>query len=258
LILWADLSFQYFSTLIFEVFMRKFLFLTMTALLGAASSAHANEVTGVTCPAGYNAVISNGQKKLVCEKIEVITLDSHCGIGSMDSAGSDTCLPIGAGNRKPSGIFGWIPGVHPPMDQFRRVVVANGPDKFTANQKVYAYPEGAVYVGMNPSRGVSCPGSFDGDKRDDGRGIRCDKVVANNVAADCDNFAGLGWTLEVDERGNQDLCVGGGSKGPTKPRGMTKAQFDIEDALPQIKWHLSVNNGPDKWKKKEYAFPKAN
>lgn len=235
--------------------MRKFLFITISALLGAASSAHANEVTGVTCPAGYNVVISNGEKTLVCEKTEVITLGSHCGIGSMDSAGSDTCLPVGAGNRRPSGIFGWIPGVHPPIEKFQRVVIANGPDKFTANKKVYAYPEGAVYVGVDASKGVTCPSGFDGDKRDDLRGIRCDKVLANNVAADCD----LGWTLREDDQGrDQDKCIGANGVGPTKPRGITKVQFDIEDDLSHIKWHLSKNNGPDKWKKKEYAFPKTN
>lgn len=246
------------STSALETAMHKFLFLSATALLVSAAPAHANEVTGVTCPATYAATISNGERKLVCEKTEVITLPSDCGNGAMDAAGSDTCFPQGSGNKTPSKIGGWNPLMHPPKEQFRRVVNPTGPDTFTANKQVYAYPEGATYIGLDASRGVSCPSGFDGDKRRDGRGIRCDKVVRNNVEADCDNFMGLGWTYRPDDAGTLDRCVGGGGTGPTKPRGMTKAQFDVEDALPQIKWHLMQQAGADKWKKKEYAFPQAN
>ena len=238
--------------------MHKFLFTSAAALLVAASSAQANEVTGVTCPASYNVLISNGDKKLICEKIEEVKLPSDCGNGAMDAAGSDTCFPQGSGNKTPSKVGGWNPLVHPPKEQFRRVVNVTGPDSFVADKKVYAFPQGATYVGLDASKGVSCPAGFDGDKRTDNRGIRCDKVVRNNVEADCDNFGGLGWTYRPDDRGTLDRCVGGGGSGPTKPRGMTKAQFDIEDGLSHIKWHLMQQAGADKWKKKEYAFPRAN
>jgi len=233
--------------------MHKFLSISLTSLLAVAASAQAGEVTGVNCPSGYDVTISNSDKKLLCQKRETITLASGC-LGVMNPTGADTCLPVGTGSLTPSGPVGLLPGVHPALSKFRRVVNPSAADKFVANVVKHAFPEGAIYVG-NASKAVSCPAGFDGDKSSSGRGIRCDKVVANNVAADCD----FGWTLRVDDQGqNRDKCIGVNGVGNTKPRGITGVQFGIEDALPNVKWHLAVNNGGDKWKKKEYAYPKAN
>lgn len=240
----------------------------LAASLWMQTAAHANEVTGVTCPAGSTATISNGDKKLTCSVTKTYTLDSICSplvfksilptVGLnvvMQPAGSDKCLAVVSGKTSPSVMAPPLPGM-PAASEFHRVVNNSGPDRFEATVREYSFPEGATlpYVG-DASNGVSCPSGYDGDKRPDGKGIRCDKVERNNVQADCD----FGWTLRVDDQGRDtDKCIGINGVGPTKPRGISKVQFDLEDALPNVKWHLDVNNGADKWKKKLYAFPHAN
>jgi len=240
----------------------------LAASLWMSTAAHANEVTGVTCPSGFTATTSNGDKKLTCSVNKTYTRQSICspivfnGILPtaklnvvMQPSGSDKCLAVVSGKTTSSVMEPPLPGM-PEAKTFRRVVSGSGPDRFEATVTEYAFPQGATlpYIG-DAAKGVSCPSGYDGDKRSDGRGIRCDKIDRNNVAADCD----FGWTLRVDDLGrNEDKCIGINGPGPTKPRGMTKVQFDIENALPQVKWHLAKNNGSDKWKKKLYAFPRAN
>lgn len=219
------------------------------------TTAYAAEPDGVTCPNGTDAKISNGNKTLVCEKKEAITLASGC-LGVMDPKGSDTCLPAITGARTPSGPIGHLPLVHPPLSEFKRKVSENKPDTFEAEKVTHVFPNGKpIPYGGNAANGVTCPSGFDGDKTSNNRGIRCDQVERNNVAADCD----FGWTLRVDDLGNpRDKCIGINGAGATKPRGITKVQFDIEEALPNVNWILDTKAGPDSWKKKLYAYPRSN
>lgn len=238
------------------------------------TSAQANEVTGVRCPAGTDAEISNGNKTLKCSKNKTYRLASICspvafgpsGMTAntrivMEPQGLDQCKAVVTGIAAPSVMAPPLPG-YPPANKFSRVVKASTPDEFVATVKEYAYPEGGpLYTLGDKSKGVVCPSGFDGDRRFEGRGIRCDKVEGQARLADCD----FGWTWSGTHRGDgKDVCIGVNGVGPTKPQGMTKVQFDVEDALPSVKWHLDVNAGSggaggasnDRWKKKVYAFPK--
>ena len=91
----------------------------------------------------------------------------------------------------------WLSLVHPPLSEFKRKVNENKPDTFETEKVSHVFPNGKPipYVG-NAANGVTCPTGFDGDKVSNDRGIRCDQVERNNVAADCD----FGWPLHVDDQ----------------------------------------------------------
>ncbi len=225
-----------------------------TAYVFAPAAAFAGEQQGVKCPAGSTAEISNGNRNLVCFKNTApLERESTCigqrGLnlnhvirqGQPDIC-SDIKTQVNAGAPTPA----LLPG--DPQTGWVRAEFPTGKDKFThAGGREYVLPEGAFYSPTaNKERGVACESPFsDGDVVHNGRGIRCEKP--QRVAADCD----FGWTLRVDDLGgNRDKCIGINGAGPTKPRGITKVQYDTQ----QDKWILDTNNGPDTWR--EFAFPK--
>ncbi len=261
------------------------------ALALGAPVAHAGEQQGVKCPSGFDAVISNGNKKLVCVKTARYELASICSpivvstkavsglspSGSvtvpistnsanvvMEPSGADQCLAVMTGSKTPSQMS--PPGLgQPAPSEFTRVVSAAGPDKFVATRTEYAFPEGAMYGPGDARNGVSCPSGYDGDKVFNDRGIRCDKLDGSPKPADCDGIAAgpvaLGWRWERDHVGSEDRCVpmGTGSHGPTKPQGMTKVQHDADRARNDAGWILDKNAGArDTWQRKVYAFPARN
>lgn len=240
----------------------------------AAAPAQAGPQQGVKCPSGYDARISEGNRKLVCSRQKTYELASICSpaafsskgvkIGTnivMDPAGIDQCLAVGTGAKTASVMAPPQPG-YPAASAFRRDPSAGGPDRFVATVTEYAFPSGGpLYIGT-ASAGVRCPSGYDGDKEYDGRGIRCDKRDGPPRPADCDGIAAgpvaLGWRWERDHRGAEDRCLpmGTGEDGPTKPEGMTKAQHDLERASDSIGWVLDKNSGArDRWQRKVYAFP---
>ena len=142
-----------------------------------------------------------------------------------------------------------------PPNGWTREDTPGGRDIFVRTITKFELPQGAVFNPLDDeSKGVSCSGDYtDGSSINSGRGIRCE--TSRQVDADCDAF----WTLRVDDNGqNRDKCIGINGAGATKPRGITKVQFDIEEALPNVNWILDTKAGPDSWKKKLYAYPRSN
>jgi hypothetical protein len=251
---------------------------TAVAATFLAGPAHAGEQQGVKCPDGFEADISNDNRKLVCSRR--YTLASICPpavfaatsikINSkvvMDPVGRDggidQCLAVGAGRKVDSVMSPPLPG-YPALATFERKKHATGPDTFVSNTTQYAFPvSGPRFLG-DASHGVQCPAGYDGDKRFNGRGIRCDKNDGTPKRADCDGLhAGIvsvGWELKIDKRGNEDRCVptASGSDGPTKPEGMTKVHHDAERDSDAIGWVLRDRDGRDQWQRKVYAWPKSN
>lgn len=243
-----------------------------------AAPAHAGRQQGVKCPDGFDAQISNGNRKLVCSR--PYRLASICPpavfeakgikLGSnivMDPVGRDggidQCLAVGAGSKVDSVMSPPLPG-YPPLSTFKRIKNPTGPDVFESSVTEYAFPEGGpTYVG-DASKGVQCPAGYDGDKRFNGRGIRCDKHDGPPKLADCDGahagIVSVGWKLEVDRRGNEDRCVpsAGGADGPTKPEGMPKVVFDRDRGANDVGWLLIDRKGRDQWQRKVYEYPKSN
>jgi len=185
----------------------KTLLLTKTAAAAATFvwmalpvTAHASEQTGVSCPAGTEATLSNGVLK--CKKAEPKVLASICvpRFGKtnlvLNPTGSDTCLALGAGNPVPSVMQPPTPGIDPPASAFRRVVNQTAADKFVAD--VYVFPTGAIFVG-DASHGVKCPSGFDSVATNNGRGLRCEDVVVKKAVCD------TGWSIE--RHNGRDLCV---------------------------------------------------
>ncbi len=230
------------------------------AVIAFAPPAHANTPEeGLQCPAGSTPEFSAGNTVLKCKlpgkwKRESICppvvfktlIPSFTGNVVMEPGGSDQCLAVGAGRRTPSVMSPRLPSM-PEDREFSRVVSASGPDHFEADR--YVFPAGVPLAG-NPSKGVHCPTGFDGAVRFEGKGLRCSKVVRESVEADCD----IGWTLRPDDRGTQDRCLGP-NDGPTKPKGITFAQFQAENALPSTRWSLLQNVGPDRWRKYQFSYP---
>lgn len=223
-----------------------------TAALFAPTAAFAGEEQGVTCPAGSIAEISNGSRNLVCYKnTPPIERESTClSRFSVNHVivqnGPDFCSDLKTQVRGAAPTPALLPG--DPQTNWTRGEFPTGKDKFThAGGREYVLPEGTFFnPAANKQRGVACEAPFsDGDTVANGRGIRCEKP--QRVAADCD----FGWTLRVDDlNGNTDKCIGINGAGPTKPRGISKVQYDGQ----KNKWILDVNNGPDTWR--EFAFPK--
>jgi hypothetical protein len=260
--------------------MKPLLILTsvLAATAIAAPAAHAGAQQGVKCPSGFDAAISDGDKKLVCVKTARYELASIClpvqvsQAGQvtakpqvvMDPSGSDQCQALLTGNKTPSLMSPPTPG-QPAASEFSRVVNPTGPDKFVATRTEYAFPEGFMYGPGDARNGVSCPAGYDGDKVFNGRGIRCDKYDGSPRPADCDAYGigpvGIGWQWKRDHVGSEDRCIPmfGGDDGPTKPQGMTKVHHDQERASDDIGWILDKNAGArDTWQRKVYKFPNRN
>ena len=238
----------------------------LAASLCIIAPAKANEQAGVKCPDGTKSEITNGNKHLTCSKQVTYKLASICspivfrtilpsftGNIVMEPTGRDQCLAVGTGTKTNAVMAPPQLGM-PAADKFHIVINQSGPDHFEAVVSEFFFPQGALipYVG-DKSKGVSCPAGFDGDVKFDGKGIRCDKIVRDQVSADCD----FGFTLRQDDRGNEDRCLGI-SEGPTKPKGITFIQLQAENALPNIQWFLRKANGADSWQKKSFAFPNAS
>ncbi|KNZ32596.1 MAG: hypothetical protein AD742_10955 [Methylibium sp. NZG] len=236
---------------------------TTVLWLAAPTAAQAGEQQGVRCPSGSTADIGSNNRTLKCAKVETINRDAMCvGITVSNqgdvkqnlrlehvTAGRDVCKVPGGTATSPV-TFLPLPG-DPPASSFTQVEQA-GKDVFRATKNVYVFPErGPIYNPLhNASLGVACPAGYDGDPVFDGKGIRCDKRDGSPKTADCD----FGFTREPDQRGNEDRCLGL-HNGPTKPRGMTKIQHDLERDSDRISWYLNENVGQDTWQRKVYAFP---
>jgi hypothetical protein len=226
--------------------------------------AHAGPQQGVRCPGGFDALISNGDKKLVCRKVIPFERDAICLPAYRlvnNGAQLDTCVV-----RVPNtGIAQALPPTAAPIvpapwqkvvSELKQVPNPSGPDKFVATIHEFAFPElGSVYVG-DASQGVVCPAGYDGDKAHNGRGIRCDKHDGSPRSADCDGI--VGWEWKKDFSGSEDRCRNfvTGATGPTKPDGMTKVQHDRERASDDIGWVLNKkSDARDTWQRKVYKFP---
>jgi hypothetical protein len=249
----------------------------VAATLVMPAPAHAGEQQGVRCPDGFEAHVSDGNRKLVCSRR--YTLQSICSPAVfaapgvkfnanvvMDPVGRDggvdQCLAVGTGKKVDSVMSPPLPG-YPALATFERKKHPTGPDRFESSQTEYAFPVGGPDFIGDARKGVQCPSGFDGDKRFEGRGIRCDRNDGAPRRADCDGvqagIVSIGWELKVDRRSHEDRCVpsGSGSDGPTKPEGMTKVQHDAERALDNIGWVLKDRDGRDQWQRKVYAYPKS-
>lgn len=235
-------------------------FVLAAAVAALLPQAHANTPEeGLQCPAGSTPEFGPGNTVLKCKLPNKWKRDSICsplvfksllpsfsGNVVMEPNGSDQCLAVGAGRRTPSVMSPRLPNMPEDRD-FTRVVNAGGPDHFEADR--YVFPVGAPLAG-NASKGVQCPSGFEGAVRFEGKGLRCSKLVRDGVEADCD----FGWTLRPDDRGTQDRCLGP-NDGPTKPKGITFAQFQAENALPTTRWSLLQLTGPDRWRKYQFMYP---
>lgn len=235
-----------------------------TALwLAAPTAAHAGEQQGVQCPSGSTAAIGTGNKSLKCSKVEVIEREAKCLAvnvnkqGSVDAnlriqhitEGFDVCK-IPGGTASSAVQFVPLPG-DPPFSSFTQTERA-GKDVFRATRTVFVFPEkGPIYNPLHQaSNGVTCPAGYDGDQVFDGKGIRCDKFDGDQKNGDCD----IGFTRAADQKGNEDRCLGL-NNGPTKPKGMTFVQHQLERNSDRIGWVLSAPAGQDTWQRKVYAFP---
>jgi hypothetical protein len=253
---------------------------TLAILVAAAfitaNPAHAGEQHGVKCPDGYNAQISNGDRKLVCGKTAQYTVKPICtplvfsakgvnvsGNVTLDTRNEDKCLATVSGQTIEPQFTGMPVGTTNYTIRRTRTDPI-GQDTYVATVTDYAFPQGGpVYVG-DASRGVQCPAGYDGTERFSGRGIRCYKNDGAPKRADCDGvhagIVSVGWKLELDKRGREDRCVPShsGDPGPTKPEGMTKVQHDADSARDDVSWVLNEREGRDQWQRRVYAWPKSD
>lgn len=229
-----------------------------------AVPAQAGPQQGVRCPSGFDALVSDGDRKLVCRKVISFERDAVCPPAyNLVNGGSsaDQCV-VKVPN---TGIAHQVAPTAVPIvttpwqkvvSELKQVTNPNGLDKFVATVHEFAFPElGSVYAG-DASKGVVCPSGFDGDKVYSGRGIRCDKLDGSPRSADCDGI--VGWEFKRDLAGAEDRCrnIVTGETGPTKPEGMTKVQHDLERKSDEIGWILNKNAGArDTWQRKVYRFP---
>ena len=200
-------------------------------VVGAASHSSFAQEAGVRCDSqkGFLPDYNSTNKILRCVKTERVVRESKCPPQTalqnitMDPDGSDTCLPIGGGNRVPSGIFS-LPG-DPAGSEFRREVVASGPDRMIADKKSYEYPIGHIFPGLNPERGVRCPADGNDRVRFSGITLTCRDVVADSKRSYCTP----GWGLIV--RKGKDVCRSiVGNEDPTLPEGhISRAGWTLDE-----------------------------
>lgn len=208
---------------------------------------------GVKCGSGFAAKFEDNI--LRCEKKETLRRTSICppinnpNYTQIEAAGSDTCKPqvvAQAGTSLPSALL-LLPG-DPPVSAFKRNVVQNGTDNFTAEKTSYAYPEGigglAVFIG-DASRGVKCANIDSNDIVSFSGGVlKCRDVKVTTRKADCN----IGWTF--DRESGEDRCVNPvGGRDATKPQGELNASG----------WTLLINHegNQDYWRKtaRHYEWP---
>lgn len=246
--------------------MRKYICPALVALAAgsAAPCAYAGPQQGVRCPSGFDAQISDGNKKLVCRKVIRYERDAVC-LPAYKLVNNGTALDMCVVKLPNTGVAHQLPPTAPPIvptpwqkvvSELAQTVNPNGNDKFVATVHEFAFPElGSVYVG-DASKGVVCPAGFDGDKAHNGRGIRCDKLDGGPRSADCDGI--VGWEWKRDLIGDEDRCRNfvTGETGPTKPEGMTKVQHDLDRKSDDYGWLLNKKDGArDTWQRKAYKFP---
>lgn len=234
-------------------------------LLAMPQAAHASQQDGVQCPAGSTVRVSADKKVLHCLKRIEIQRPAFCSPVNFDrrasldinariehhKAGKDYCSDPSGQVRAPAQFLP-LPG-DPPAHEFQQVAQA-GTDVFRAFRMQYVFPEGGpVYNPLhNPNLGVSCPSGYEGE-RTNGDGIRCKRDDGRPVVADCDVL----WTRIEDRDGLVDRCVGP-NEGPTKPRGMTKVQHDLDRGRPDVAWYLDKNRGGDHWQRVVFTYPRSS
>ena len=246
--------------------------LRLTALLLAGlplAALAGSPVQGVRCPLGVEAEIGPGNKSLKCSKNEEVRREVICSPAGFKRSGEiklsaavvrkeggaqpDQCVIGTLG--EPANSFLPLPGDPPSTDPaWQRRTVPGGVDYYFIVKKAYVFPEeGPLYNPLhNPANGVSCPAGYDGDRKFDGRGIRCDKVEATR-SANCD----FGWSISQDHNnGIVDKCLGL-NVGPTVPDGVPKLLFDQQQASERISWSLNEKRGRDDWQKKVYEYPQS-
>lgn len=239
--------------------------LAAAATACAAGPVLAGPQQGVTCPSGFDALIPDGNRKLVCRKVVRFERDAVClpthQLTDRGTAVDQCVVKVPNTNVQHTMPPTAMPIVTLPGQQvvepLKQVPTPNAPDKFVAVVHEFAFPKGNPYpyVG-DASKGVGCPSGYDGDKVSDGRGIRCDKLDGAPKSADCDGI--VGWEWKQDLAGAEDRCrnIVTGATGPTKPTGMTKIQHDAERASDDVGWVLNKRSGArDTWQRKVYAFP---
>jgi|GEM_PF-3657393 len=237
--------------------------LLIAAALGGTTAAQAGPQQGVRCPDGTTATISDGNKLLKCSTTEPVEREAFC---SPVALGNQANLDVNArivhhtngkdfcsdptGKVRGNVQFLPLPG-DPPASQFQHVTQP-GKDVFRATKTHYRFPSGGpIYNPLHKAElGVRCQSGWDGDAVFGGNGIRCDRNDGAPREADCDTL----WTRDNDRRGEEDRCMGP-NEGPTKPRGMTKVQFDAERALDTVGWVLDKRPGVDRWQRRVYAYP---
>ena len=244
------------------------LHLAALLLAGLPLTAMAGPMQGVRCPLGTEADIGPDNKSLKCSKNEEVRRDVICSPVSLKRTGEikgsvaialrdggsqpDQCVMGTLG--EPANSFLPLPGDPASTDPaWKRKTVPNGTDYYFVTKKVYVFPEeGPIYNPThNAENGVKCPALYDGDRKFNDRGIRCDKVEATR-SANCD----IGWRIWHDFKGREDVCRGAWD-GPTVPDGITKAQFELERGSDRMSWGLVVKQGPDDWRKKIYEYPQS-
>lgn len=232
--------------------------LVLSTLASLTAPAHAGPQQGVSCSSGFSALISDGNRKLVCRKTRTFERSTMClPLFTLVTPGTDVCRNgvTGATTKPGMSPVLALPG-QPADNQYTLVVNATGRDKFVATAFEFAFPAGGpIYIG-DSANGVVCPAGFDGDKAQNDRGIRCDKQDGSPRSADCDGI--VGWEWKLDLAGAEDRCrhLVTGETGPTKPEGMTKAQHDFERSLNDVGWVLNKKTGArDTWQRKVYKFP---
>lgn len=227
--------------------MRPALLLLAIASLALLPFEHSEaQSNGVRCPAGHSANFSGGI--LRCSQSKTFTKASICPPithpqnVTMNSAGSDTCLPVGSGNPQPSGFVPPLPG-EPNASAFRRVVSVSGVDSFRATQDEFAYPTGHIFVGLNPERGVRCTGSGVAAEFSNNT-LRCVRTETRRA------YCTPGWVF--DQNPGRDHCLNAllGKRDPTLPEGQISSSG----------WTLLQNHSGtlDHWRRTSHVWPVVN
>jgi hypothetical protein len=248
----------------------------LSPLPAAANNSQDSDIeTGVVCRPTTEAEFHNGV--LRCSKPRTVELESICsgvtlsGTGEiggnirvlrLTTAGVDQCVgPLGV--HADSVMRPPLPGLDPAAlpGVYTRVVNPSGPDKFTAQQKMYEYPQGRLFVG-DASRGVGCSNGFTATSTSHGRGLACVKQ-GRAVDATCDGGFSIKHVDGVDKCTKTDrdffgnLVVSHGQY--TIPKGVGYMGFMGNPANHGWKLKSDAEGHADQWEPKEpqYAYATA-